>query len=188
MNLLPSSLIKKKNFLLRNTSFSKSAVLNRNCKLRESNLFDLPLIFNLFLDGCQCGSFNSFNLMPNGWLSLLNRLIIQWIFAHRIENGVVYKIRKFILYKCDGKEIGFVQIAAHENIRYIDYCVVAPEERNKGYGKAMIHLLLDEFPPNTEVNASCNKNSKAMQHIFRLLKFSRNKNSYPIERYTFTTK
>ena len=152
-------------------------IQNKDYKFRNASLLDIPFIFDLIQDGSQRWAFTEKFLTPKGWVEVLSMLILDVLAPHRyIEHGG-YDI-KLLIFTLNDEDVGFMKIKPRLTDRYIyeiDICAVAQEHRNQNIGSQMIRMFIEDLPSGTEIVAYCTKYSRAMQHIFKMQKFIRDK-------------
>ena len=170
----------------RNRAFS----LNKDYKFRKTSLLDIPFIFDLIQDGSQVGSFAEKYLTAKGAVHVLSMLLLDVLAPHRYIEREGYDI-KLLIFALNNEDVGFMKIRLRftdHNIYEIDICAIAPEYRNQKIGSQMIRMFIEDLPSGAEVAAYCTKYSKAMQHIFKMQKFLRDKKTthLHIECFHFT--
>lgn len=162
----------------------------KDYNLRKASLLDIPFIFHLIQDGSLSGSFSDSNLTSKGYITVFRLLFLDILHSHRFIKHKTDDIRLLIL-TLNNENIGFIKITSpftNLNVQIIDLCAIKPEHRNQKHGTQLIRMVIEDFPAETEIFALCTKYSRAMQRVFKNLKFRRDKktNNFRLESYRFT--
>lgn len=162
----------------------------RDYKLCKASLLDIPFIFHLIQDGSLSGSFSDSNLTSKGYITVFSSLFLDVLHSRRFVKHKTHDIRLLILIH-NNENIGFIKITSpftNENVQVIDLCAIKPEHRNQKHGTQLIRMVIEDSPSGTEIFALCTKYSRAMQRIFKNLKFRRDKktNNLRLESYRIT--
>ena len=179
MNYLSNSISMRSSRRIDTPNWPKGGELsqNKNYRFRKAGLLDIPLIFDLVQDGSQIGSFAEKFATSKGWVYLLRMLILDVLAPHRFVVDEGYDI-KLLIFTLNNEDVGFMKIKSQFTDRYIyeiNLCAISQEHRNQKNGSQMIRMFIEDLPSGAEIYAYCTKYSRAMQHIFRMLKFQREK-------------
>ena len=148
-------------------------------KFRKANFLDIPLIFNLFLEGSVDGAFADRYLMATGPLKLFvwvaNAIfhLPDWLRKstpcaqlHVIHNGE--------------QEVGFAQLKHGTALDggatlTLALLAVAKDHQNQKFGTWAIATIIREMPASTILEVYCTKYSRVMQRLLHKQQFARDK-------------
>lgn len=148
-------------------------------QFRGANFLDIPLIFNLFLEGSVDGAFTDRYLSGAGYFKLFTWVInavfepLGWLRKHtsRTELRVIHR---------GSQDVGFVQLqhgTAPDGGAMLTLALlaVAKAAQNQQFGSWAVASIIREMPARTLLEVYCTKYSRAMQHVLHKQQFTRNK-------------
>lgn len=157
--------------------------------LRPASLLDVPLLFDLMLEGAEQGAFADRFLRRTGSVHLLRYLLTQ-LLKHRLHT-----VRNWLPHRTDAPQapewqmilpadparptvepIGFLRLRhdATTGMKVLVLYAIAPPHRGQGHGTAVLRSLVAAQPSGTVLLVHCTKYARAMQHLLKKLRFARN--------------
>ena len=165
--------------------------LTESYELIRASILDIPLIFDLMMDGSENGAFTDRYMAGTGGVKLLLFILLGILGLGKFQGKEKIKSRWMIISNSKNS-IGFM------NFRIVDFpdghsknllalYAISPPHRNLGHGKAALKLFIKNQPDNTTIIVHCTKYAIAMQHILKKLRFQRDqKSGNPTEEYSLT--
>lgn len=146
--------------------------------LGKAGVLDIPLIFNLMLEGGVAGAFTDRYLFAAGHFKLLlwiARATFTWPTWARINTAP-----RLLVLRQGTQEVGFAQLqhgtaSSGEAVITLNLLAIQRAHQNRGFGAWALGTIIREMPENTILNVCCTKYAQAMQHLLHKLRFKRDK-------------
>lgn len=143
-------------------------------RLRAAGLLDVPLIFELIMEGSQAGAFTDHHLSHTGsprlLFSLLGRIAAQRFLPDRARGGWQ------VIEGASGEPVGCLQTRQPRDASQpwdLALLSIIEAHRNRGLGTQVVEHLLAELPPDRVLRVHCTRYARAMQHILKKERFQR---------------
>lgn len=143
-------------------------------RLRAAGLLDVPLLFELIMEGSQAGAFTDRHLAHTGsprlLLDLLGRMAAQHFLPGRPRDEWQ------VIETPSGEALGFLQLCrpqADGQPWDLVLLAIAAAHRNRGLGTQLVAHLLASVPADRSLRVHCTKYARAMQHILKKERFLR---------------
>jgi GNAT superfamily N-acetyltransferase len=160
-------------------------------QFRKASVLDIPVIYNLILQGSLTGSFTDSYLFPHGYAKLLIRLLKILLSSTNID-GNQSKTHFLILVQYNIETIGFLhytqssEAGLNVNI-HLEHFAVLSAYQNQGHGTYIVHWLITQARKDKgNLTAVCTKYARAMQRILKKTSFVRSSIGSGLELYTLT--
>ncbi|WP_218509591.1 GNAT family N-acetyltransferase [Variovorax sp. dw_308] len=159
---------------------------------RAATLLDVPLLFELMMDGSENGAFTDRFLTGTGMFRLM-LLIVVGVFRSRWWLGS-RGLTAWTMLDAQGETIGFMNTKSGVDGKgaattVLVHLAFKPEYRNMGFGAAAVKAFLAAQPDGAIVTVYCTKYARAMQHLLKTLRFKRHIGGTPmpfaLETYLF---
>lgn len=141
---------------------------------RKATLLDVPLVFDLFMEGSMGGAFTDRYLAHTGGVQLLAYLVRRiGVQAFAPAARAPWKI----LVEAGQGEVGFLKINADKGdprVHTLVYLSIDPEHQGRGLGKAALRQCVAGLPAGVALRVYCTKYARAMQHLLKQHGFKRN--------------
>ena len=148
-------------------------------KFRKANVLDIPLIFNLFLEGSVDGAFADRYLIATGPLKLflwVVNAVFHWPDCLRKNTP---RAQLHVIHKGE-QDVGFAQLThgtAPDGGATLTLALlaVAKDHQNQKFGTWAVATIIREMPASTILEVYCTKYSRAMQRLLHKQQFARDK-------------
>jgi hypothetical protein len=156
-------------------------------KFRSASLLDVPLIFDLMMEGSEAGVFATRFSSGSGAVFLL-WYIVKGISAltYRLSGRKRPSAWKIIC--LEAIPIGFFATtprAQDDSNLHLLFFSMKADSRNLGHGKAVLKQLINLQAPGSILTVSCTKYAVCMQHILKKQHFQRDrKGGFLLEHYS----
>ena len=144
---------------------------------RRANFLDVPLIFQLLLEGAEDGSFSDVFVTRTGSRKLFGvifRGIATQLFQAKNTNS---QYEWQVISNDDGVEVGFLKVCKGRGVckdSHLELFALSPAHRNQGLGTAVLENIASEVPGDGHLYVHCTKYARAMQHILKRHGMKRN--------------
>jgi hypothetical protein len=156
-------------------------------KFRSASLLDVPLIFDLMMEGSEAGVFATRFSSGSGAVFLL-WYILKGISAmtYRLSGRERPSAWKIIFF--EARPIGFFATTAraqgHPGLHLLFYSIKA-DSRHRGHGKSALKQLIEQQARGSILTVSCTKYAVCMQHILKKQHFQRDRRGgFLLEHYS----
>ncbi|MFM6991838.1 MAG: GNAT family N-acetyltransferase [Rhodoferax sp.] len=144
---------------------------------RRAHFLDVPLIFQLLLEGAESGSFSEVFVTRTGICTLFSvifRSVAMQFFQSKKSSS---RYEWHIISNADRVEVGFLKV--HKGLgtgrdSNLELLAICPAYRNQGLGAAVLEYIASEVPKDGHLYIHCTKYAKAMQHILKRHNLKRN--------------
>jgi len=172
---------------------STNLVWAKDYSLRQACLLDAPFIFNLMMNGSEIGAFADRYMVGTGGFNLL-LFILYGLFRQINWRCTTGRQSEWMLVFKSESLIGFMKVdnldffdEKAEKLKLLALFAIAPRYRQQGHVTAVLKMFIDAQPDETKLIVHCTKYARAMQHILKKLRFTRNpKAGKNLEEYRFT--
>ena len=140
-----------------------------------AGLFDVPLIFDLIMEGAIAGCFSDKHIHRTGPVSLFG-MLFKSLFMQRFQRNKKLSFYKWeIISDLKGEVLGFQKIVFHEDVVFLELISIISDRRNQGLGALALQRLIREIPVGNKLVVYCTKYARSMQYLLKKNKFKRNK-------------
>lgn len=135
------------------------------------------MIFDLMSEGAIAGSFSDTFIGRTGSVKLLGMLfrsVAAQSFQSR-RSGERYTWQ--VIVGPGGDEVGFLKFSeflGSSRSLHLEFLAIRPEDRNKGFGTAVLEDLKSKLPEGGQLIVHCTKYARVMQHILKTHRLKRN--------------
>lgn len=146
-------------------------------KFRKANFLDIPLIFNLILEGCINGAFTDSYLCAAGHFTLFAWVAKSVFPSPSWLNKNSCRTQLRVMHK-GAQDVGFVQLqhdtAPDGTAKFkLALIAVAKDHQNQQFGTWALKTIIREMPASALLEVYCTKYSRVMHRLLRKQRFSR---------------
>ena len=148
-------------------------------QFRKANFLDIPLIFNLFLEGSIDGAFAERYLVGAGHLKLLMWIVKALCKSPRRPRTNTAHTQLHVLHR-GAQDLGFAQIQHSMELDggttvTLTLLAIAKEHQNQRFGTWAVATIIREMPAGALLEVYCTKYSRSMQRLLHTQRFTRDK-------------
>lgn len=143
----------------------------------RAGILDIPLIYELMLDGAVAGAFSEDFVQRTGSTKLLGFIARSVVMQYFQLGNSRFSYEWLVINISSGEEVGFLKLRksmpTHLD-RNLELLAVSPAHRNKGIGSTVLNRLETEVPSGGKLYVYCTKYARAMQRILKTQQLKRN--------------